>query len=135
MSTVKTAFGGGIPLVDLDQVASIPFCFVGQKGHKFRPSNITDRFCKAMILDHVLDLQTLHADRLVFTDQTCRELMQEVTASISNAGMDLRNFYSCLGTVLENLFACVRAVSVLVPVSSHLYERTEDYQPLHPSRG
>ena len=100
MSTVKAAFGGGIPLVDLDQVPPIPCCFVFQLGHKLTPTHITDRFCQTVIFDHVLDLQTLHADRLVFTDQACRELMQEVTASLSNTGMDSATFVRALARFL-----------------------------------
>ena len=101
MPTVKATFGGGIPLVDLDQGSPIPCCFVFELGHELTPTHITDRFCKAMIFDHVLDCQALDADRLVFTYQPCRELMQEVTTPISNARMDFRNFYACLGTILR----------------------------------
>ena len=103
MSAVIATFGGGIPLVDLDQVPAIPHCLIFELGHKLRPSHITDRFCKAMIFDHVLDCQALNADRLVFTYQVCRELMQEVTASISDTSMDTSNFYSCLSTALAPL--------------------------------
>ena len=124
MSTVKAAFGGGIPLVDLDQVPSIPRCFVFQLGHKLTPTHITDRFCKTVVLDHVLDLQALDADRLVFTDQACRELMQEVTASISNTGMDSSNLCTGLGYGSYCPSVSWRVVSVLLPVSSHLYGRT-----------
>ena len=111
MPTVKAAFGGGIPLVDLDQGSPIPSCFVFEVGHKLTPTHVTDRFCQAMIFDHVLDCQALDADRLVFTDQPCRELMQEVTTPISNARMDLRNFDACLGTILRSfLFFCMSSL-------------------------
>ncbi len=68
MSTVEAAFGRGIPLINLDQVPSIPRCFVFQVGHKLRPAHITDRFGKTVVLDQVLDVQALDADRLVFTN-------------------------------------------------------------------
>src|SRR6266568_3022986 len=103
MATVKTAFGRGIPLVNLDQVSSIPCCFVFQLGHKLRPTHITDGLGKTVVLDHVLDLQALDADRLVFTNQTGRELMQEVTASISNTGMDTSNLLTGFGSILAPL--------------------------------
>gem|GEM_PF-1111029 len=40
-----------------------------------------------MILDHVLDFQRLNTDRLVFADRPRLELVQEITASISDTGM------------------------------------------------
>src|SRR6266853_3304991 len=103
MSTVKAAFGRGIPLVDLDQVPAIPRCFVGQKGHKLTPPHVTDRFCQRVVFDHVLNRQRLDTDRLVFTNQTCRELVQEVTASLSNTGMDASNVLTSLGSILTPL--------------------------------
>ena len=87
MTTVKAAFGRGIPLVDLDQIPAIPRCLIFELGHKLAPTHIAYRFCKAMIFDHVLDVQTLNADRLVFTDQPRRELVQEITAAINDTGM------------------------------------------------
>src|SRR6266568_296524 len=98
MPTVKTSFGRGIPLVNLDQVPSIPLCFVFQLGHKLRPAHVTDSLSKAVVLDHVLDLQALDADRLVFTNQTGRKLMQEVTTPISNTGMDTSNLLTGFGS-------------------------------------
>ena|SRR5690349_8064552 len=62
------------------------------------------RFREAMILDHVFDCQRLDADRLVFTDQACRELVQEITAAISNPGMKTSNLLACLVSVLRSLF-------------------------------
>ena len=85
MPTVKATFGGGIPLVDLDQGSPIPCCFVFELGHELTPTHVTDRFCKAMIFDYVLDCQALDADRLVFTNQFRRKLMLSVFASSSYA--------------------------------------------------
>src|SRR6266536_1018564 len=113
MSTVKTAFGRGIPLVNLDQVPSIPRCFVFQLGHKLRPAHVTDSLGKTMVFDHVLDLQALFADRLVFTNQTGRELMQEVMTSISNTGVYSSYFFTGLDTILAPfLFLSVSPLSL-----------------------
>ncbi len=68
MSTLEAAFRGGIPLVNLDEVASIPLRFIFQLGHKLTPPDITDRFAQGAVLDHVLHVQTLDADRLIVTD-------------------------------------------------------------------
>src|SRR6266436_5912917 len=102
MSTSKAAFGGWVPPVDLDQIASIPPGFVFQLRHKLRPAHVTYRFGKGMVLGHVLHLQTLDTDRLVVTNQTCREFVQEVTATISDTGVNASNdesgFLSVPGT-------------------------------------
>src|SRR6266849_2364326 len=103
MSTVRATFGRGIPLVDLDKVPAIPCCFVGQKGHKLTPPHVTDRFSQTVIFDHVLDRQRLDTDRLVFTNQTCRELVQEITASLSNTSMDASNLLTSLGSIPTSL--------------------------------
>src|SRR6266568_2446777 len=101
MSTIKTAFGGWVPLVNLDEVASIPLGLVFELGHEFAPSCVRDSFSEGMIFDHVFDCKCLDTDRLVLTDQTCRELMQEVTATISDAGMKTSNPSAGFGAVLR----------------------------------
>src|SRR6266702_5595962 len=103
MSTIKAAFGRGIPLVNLDKVPTIPHCLIFQLGYKLTPPHVTDSFCKAMVFDHVLNCQRLNTDRLVFTDQACRELMQEVTASISNTCMYSGYLCTGFGSILAAL--------------------------------
>src|SRR5260370_39433705 len=103
MSTVKAAFGGWVPLVDFDKVASIPLGFVFQLGHELTPTDITDRFTQLMVLDHVLHRKVLDTDRLVFTNQTCRELMREIAAVVSDASMDLGDPSASLFSVLAAL--------------------------------
>ena len=75
MPTVKAPFGGRIELVDFDKGSPIPGRFVLKLPDQFTPSHVRDGFCQAVVFDHVLDLQTLNTDRLVFTDQLCRELV------------------------------------------------------------
>src|SRR5712692_4652776 len=103
MSTVKAAFGGRIPLVDFDKMASIPLGFVFQLGHELTPTDITDRFTQLMILDHVLHRKVLDTDRLVLTNQTCRELVREIMAAVSDASMDLGDFLPSLFSVPTTL--------------------------------
>src|SRR5579859_4489880 len=100
MPTVETTFGRRVERVNPDQVTSIPFRFVFELGHELRPANIRDRLGKCVIFDHVLDGQTLHTDRLVFTNQARGELMQEITTAISYSGMDTGNRTTGLGPVL-----------------------------------
>src|SRR6266566_9106449 len=100
MSTGKATFRRGIPLVNLHQVPAVPLRFVFQLGHKLTPPHVTDRFTQLVVLEHVLHLQALYTDRLVFTDQACRELMQEFTAAISNADVHTGDFLTGLRAIL-----------------------------------
>src|SRR6266567_2410095 len=100
MPTFEAAFRRRVPLVDFDKVASVPLGFVVQLGHKLTPAHITDGFTQRMVLDHVLHRKVLDTDRLVFTNQTCRELVREITAAVSDAS----NFLAGFGTVLRPLF-------------------------------
>jgi len=75
MLTCTTSFRRRTEPIDLDQGTSIPLGFIFQLAHKLTPSNIGDRFCKAVVLNHVLDRQTLHANHLVFVNNASRELV------------------------------------------------------------
>lgn len=103
MPTIETALGRGIPLVDLDKVPAIPLCFVCELGHELRPANIRDSLAQFRVFDHVLDGQALDADRLVLTDQACREFLQEVTATIGYSGVDLGNLFAGFLSVFASL--------------------------------
>ena len=46
-------------------------------------------FANAVVLDHVLDGQTLHADHLVFVDDACTELVLVVSSPVIDTRMDL----------------------------------------------
>ena len=59
MTTLETAFTGGIPLVNFDQASTIPVGLVFELGHKLTPSSIADRFTQCWMLDHVLHCQRL----------------------------------------------------------------------------
>src|SRR5436190_3691243 len=91
MTTVKAAFGGGIPLVNLDQRASIPLGFVLQLPAQFPPSYIRDGFSQAVVCDHVLDLQALDTYDLVFSYDARRELVLIVSSPVCNLFMDASN--------------------------------------------
>ncbi len=100
MPTIETALTGWIPLVDFDQLAPIPLCLICELRDKFRPAHIRDSLAEFGILDHVLDGKRLDADRLVFTDQAGRELVQEIPAAVSYSGMDFRDFLPGFGSIL-----------------------------------
>src|SRR2546421_8029724 len=73
MLAIMTGFTRWIPTVNFDEGSSIPCGFILQLADELAPSHITDGFCQTVILDHVLDGQTLHADHLVFVDDACRK--------------------------------------------------------------
>jgi hypothetical protein len=98
-----TGFRRGVPLINLDQGSSIPLGFVFELADKLAPSHIADRFCKAVVLDHVLDCQTLNADHLVFVNNAGRELVLVVTTTIIDAGMHTGDFETCFLSVLRSL--------------------------------
>ena len=104
MSTVKTPFGRGIPLVHLDQDTPIPSSFVLQLPHKLTPSDIGDGLSQTVVFDHILDLQTLDTDRLVLTDQLCRELLLVITASVTDASVYSSHLETSLIAVLGTFF-------------------------------
>src|SRR2546425_7147171 len=113
MSTIETTLRGWVPLVNLDKGTSIPLRFVFELPHKLRPSDIRDGLSKAVVLDHVLDLQTLNAYDLVFTYDLGREFVLIVPSSISYPGMDTSNLELCLPTILATFFLlCMLSLSL-----------------------
>src|SRR5712692_9306535 len=108
MSTIKAAFGRRVPLVDFDKGPSIPLRFVLKLSHQFRPSHITDGLSQTMVLDYILDVQTLDAYDLVLTYDLCRELVLRVSSSVSNASVNTSHFHAGFRTVLRAFFlACM----------------------------
>src|SRR5437764_6803691 len=104
MTAIKTAFGGRVPLVDLDQGTPVPRGFVFQLLHKLTPSDIAYSFRKAVVLDHILDGKTLNAYDLVLAYDVCRELMQKITPSIDYPGMNACDFQLSETPVLGAFF-------------------------------
>ena len=59
---------------------------------------------RAVILDHVLDGQTLHADHLVFVNDACRKLVLVVTSTVMDTSMHMGYFPPCFLPVLGTFF-------------------------------
>src|SRR5450759_4594255 len=111
MSTVKTAFGRGVPLVNLDNGTAIPCSFVLQLSDKFRPTDVTDSFRQTVVFDHVLDLQTLDTYDLVLTCGLSREFVLIVSSAICYLFMDASHLQTSFCTVLRTFFLfCVTAL-------------------------
>ncbi len=106
-----TGFRRGVPLINLDQGSSIPLGFVFELADKLAPSHIADRFCKAVVLDHVLDSQALHANHLVFVYHASAELVLVVSPPIVDSSLDFGNLQTCLVPVLRALLLGVPSLS------------------------
>jgi hypothetical protein len=104
MSTVMTALGRWVALVNFDERASIPVGFVFQLPQEFPPSDIADRFGQAVVLSHLLDLQALNAYDLVLAYDGSRELLLVVTPPLSYPSVEACDFLACLRSVLRSLF-------------------------------
>src|SRR6266446_9617841 len=104
MPTMGTAFRTGVPLVNLDQGAPIPLRFVLQLAHELAPAHIRDGLGEAVILEHVLDRETLDADHLVLVNDASREFVLIIPSPICYLGMVTRDLETCLGSVLASLF-------------------------------
>src|SRR5258708_30578198 len=101
MSTIKAAFGGGMPFVNFDQGSPIPCRFVLKLSDKLTPSNIRDGFRQAVVFDHILDVQALDADDLVFAYDLSREFLLIVSSPVGNLFMDASQFETRFCTVLR----------------------------------
>ena len=101
MPADRTAFRTGIPLVDGHHRPPIPGGFVLQLSDQFAPADIRDRFGQAVILQHVFDRQRLDTHHLVFANETSRQLVQKITTSVGNAGMEF-------GYLAAGFFAVLR---------------------------
>src|SRR5712691_8307464 len=100
MSTAVTPLRGWVPLVDLDKRTPIPLRLVLKLTRKLTPSHIRDGLSEMVVLDHVLDRETLDADHLVLVNDARRELMLIIPTPISNLGMHLGYLEPGLSTVL-----------------------------------
>ena len=104
MLACMTGLRRGIEAVNLDQGSSVPLGFVFQLPDELTPSHITDRLSQAVIFDHVLDGQALHANHLVFVYYACAELVLVVTSAIIDPSVNTSHletgFFPVLGTFL-----------------------------------
>jgi hypothetical protein len=64
---------------------AVPLRFVFKLANELTTSDITDGFCQRVVLDYVLDSQTLHANHLVFIHNGSQELVLVVSSQIENA--------------------------------------------------
>src|SRR6266487_5888402 len=103
MLACATGLRRRIEPIESDQGASVPLGFILQLTDKLAPSDITDSFCKAVVLDHVLDSQALHANHLVFVYHACAELVLVISPAILDTSVDFGNFQPSFVSVPRSL--------------------------------
>ncbi|SRR6266487_1763153 len=111
MLACATGLRRRIEPIESDQGASVPLGFILQLTDKLAPSDITDSFCKAVVLDHILDSQALHANHLVFVYHASAELVLVVSPPIVDSSLDFGNLQTCLVPVLRALLLGVPSLS------------------------
>src|SRR5690348_17781223 len=104
MAAVKATLGGWEERVGLDERSAVPGRFVFQLADELPPTHVMDRLGQAVILDHILDAQTLDANRLVLANDASREVVLIVPTPIGNACMDAGHFASGFLTIARALF-------------------------------
>jgi hypothetical protein len=73
---------GREPAVDHDEFAPEPGALVLRRGAQFRPRRIGDGAGEAAVPQQVADGEVLGHDRSVLTDESSRQLVQEVAAPV-----------------------------------------------------
>ena len=80
--TTTTAFARRLPLADLDECSSVPFRLVGQLPDQLEPRTISDRLSQFPVFHHVGCTQRFANQRLVFTNQFGRYLVQPIPTDV-----------------------------------------------------
>jgi len=106
VATSRAGLAAGIEAVDLHELPAVPGALVRQEGQEHAPSSVRDNSGEAVVADHSSDVQILDDDHLVFANDSCRELMQLVAATVSHLGMETSELDLSLVPVLGSfLFA------------------------------
>lgn len=106
MSARRANLTARIPAADLDESPPIPSRLVFKLSHEFAPTRVRNRLGKTAVLLQSNYVQILDRDRLVFTDDAGRELVQEIFARICNLGVEARKLPPCpVSIVASFLFA------------------------------
>jgi hypothetical protein len=93
------------PTVDDDQIAPIPGALVLQHPAQLAPGRVADRPGKRVVGGHASHVQVLDHDRLVFADESSRQLVQMIAASVGDAGVDAGNPQTGPATVVGPLLS------------------------------
>ena len=103
MLTVMTGLRRWEEPINLDQSASVPCGFIFELTNELSPSDITDGFGQTVVLNQILDCQTLNAYHLVFANDASRELVLVVTPTVIDTSMYTSYFQTGFVPVLRSL--------------------------------
>ena len=118
--TTRTALAGRKPTVNLDQRATVPERFVLKLSDQLRPSSIADGLGERVVPDHVSHSQIFDGDQLVFLNESSRELVQMVGATISNPGVNSSNLQRNLSLIPRAFLLAIHPVLRLAK-SGHIF--------------
>jgi len=91
VTALSTAFRARKPSVNFNQRPTGPKALVLQLTNQLRPACISNSCTKFSVLQHILYSQVLDSNRLVFAYQSSGQLVEEIFASIGNAGLNTSN--------------------------------------------
>ena len=115
----------GEKTVDLHEDLPVSFRLVCKLPTKRTPPCVGNRLREVRILHHVHDCQALGADRLVFVNQTLRDLVKVVLSGIRNPLVRLRK---TLAGLLMPSASLLRAGKLLRPAAQILFRLLEMFR-------
>ncbi len=101
MAATRTQLARGKGLPDLHDGLAVPAGLILEHAKERRPADLGDRLAQLAVLLHVLHLQGLDADDVVFFDDLGRHLVQEVGALVGNLLVDAGDLPLLLLVVLR----------------------------------
>ena len=84
MPAAETSLARRVEGIDLQDGRTAPCSLVSEHSKERRPARVRNGTRKMVVPQHIPDLQVLDGDHLVFADQPCCELLQEVLADSPN---------------------------------------------------
>ena len=94
-----------------DQSSATPREFVAQHVGELRPAGTGNAACKAVVLDHALDVQLLDHDGAVALGVVVTETVKQVLALTSHLAVDTRHVGSCFCSAMGSfLSSCYNAL-------------------------
>ena len=101
-TATRAAFAGRIESVDSDQPSPVPSALVLQLAGELAPTGITDSSGQRVVSHHIPDGEILDHNRLVFTDESSRQLVEEVVPGVGNPLVDRGDLNTGLVPILRS---------------------------------
>ena len=88
MPAIGTSLARRVEGINLQDGRAAPRSLVSEYSEELRPTRVRDCPRKMVVPQHILDLQVLDGNDLVFVNEPCGELLQEVLADVFDMFMD-----------------------------------------------